>query len=172
MRPASVALLLTLAGCATTSSRQHPAEAPPLDPQSELHHLEAAIALHRRSLPDPPEEAAPRREVSSVPAAQAASAPAPGAPPATEIQAEARPAAKLSGQAAGGAPADAAASPAGALRVADRCRSIRRAIDTICDLAARICHLADQLGDPPARASCSRARSDCADARRRTGGCA
>jgi hypothetical protein len=64
-----------------------------------------------------------------------------------------------------------AAAPPRAPSHANRCHDVRVAADEICDAAARICRLAEQIGDDDARRQCAAARGDCRDADHAAGDC-
>ncbi len=166
-------LVLLLTACAAprtkapaTAAREAAPPSSPDEARRELDRLAADIQRHRAAL-GLPTSAAPaggstaaeldgRAETAAAPPpAEPAASPAPmadeGASDSEQVL-ETRP-----------------GSTGGARR--PRCSSPCKLSQAICRAAARICDLADYLGDPGAAARCSRARADCDEARKKSGWC-
>lgn len=165
---------LTLAACA--GSQRAPATS--ADPQSprqarhELQRLERQIDSHRLALGLPArapatEIAAKDRSVSGgEDKADGRAEPRPAAPPAPADDANFAPEAEPDQQPPAKVAAPVSASDAGQGACSESCKLSK----AICHASARICSIADYLGEAAAAARCQRSKQDCRQARKVTRG--
>lgn len=176
---ACAAVALSCAGCgagireqSATSSTTATAAVPQDSAHFEIARLEGRIAFRRDELGLAPAEAPESDEKQKDRAAtqaappQAGPAESPPPPPMPPMPIEASPSREPPRYRVAEEEPIAQPRPR-----ATRCHDVAAAADEICDAAERICRLADQVADPPAHASCGRAREDCRHAKDLSGTC-
>jgi hypothetical protein len=155
-------MLAGAAGCAASGqlpSTQAPVPADPESARQELVALEQQIEQDRQALglAPAPESAAPEQGQRPAGASAEARMPRPTQPPPA-----AEPPPSLQSDAA---TQEEAMEPMELKARQEACSRPCRLAHAICKAAARICQLADFLGEEDARRRCGRAREDCEEAR-------